>query len=145
MEIFEQAGEENNYPFGLSVDEINAARGSYQSRGIYENNYRIHRVVDTLVDGTVETDDDQRELYTALLDGCGWDAPDHYFHLLDFESYQEAKLRANRDYRDRRAFGLKCLLNVARAGKFSSDRTIREYASEIWHIEPASLPAEEEE
>ena len=145
VEIFEQAGEENNYPFGLSVDEINAARGSYQSRGIYENNYRIHRVVDTLVDGTVETDDDQRELYTALLDGCGWDAPDHYFHLLDFESYQEAKLRANRDYRDRRAFGLKCLLNVARAGKFSSDRTIREYASEIWHIEPASLPAEEEE
>ncbi len=143
VEIFEQAGEENNYPFGKTVDELNAVRGSYRSRDIYDSNPRLHRVVDTLVDGTVETDDDQRELYTALLDGSGWDAPDHYFHLLDFDSYQEAKLRANRDYRDRRAFGLKCLLNVARAGKFSSDRTIREYASEIWHIQPATLEDKE--
>ena len=54
----------------------------------------------------------------------------------DYDSYLEAKLRANRDYADRLAFGRKCLMNVASGGKFSSDRTIRQYASEIWHITP---------
>ena len=63
---------------------------------------------------------------------------DHYYHLLDFLPYVEAKLRANRDYQDRMAFGRKCLINTASAGKFSSDRTIREYASELWHILPVS-------
>ena len=142
VEIFQQAGEENNYPFGMSVDDLNNARDSYYARGIYDSNPRIRRVVNTLVDGTVETDNEQRELFTSLLDGASWHKADHYFHLLDFESYQEAKLRANRDYRDRRAFGLKCLLNIARAGKFSSDRTIREYAADIWHVKAAKLPEE---
>ena len=56
--------------------------------------------------------------------------------LLDYSSYIEAKLRANAEYKDRRTFGRKCLMNIASAGKFSSDRTIRQYAEEIWHIEP---------
>lgn len=143
VEIFQQAGEENNYPFGMTVDELNNARDTYYARGIYDSNPRIRRVVDTLVNGVVETDEDQRELYTSLLDGASWHRADHYFHLLDFNSYQEAKLRANRDYRDRRAFGMKCLLNIARAGKFSSDRTIREYAADIWHIEKVGTHTEE--
>ena len=134
VEIFQQAGEDNNYPFGRSVQELNALRDSYCSRDLYNSNARLHRVVDTLVDGTVPTDDEQRELYTALLDGASWHRPDHYFLLLEFDSYLEAKLRANRDYRSRREFGRKCLMNVASAGKFSSDRTIRQYADEIWHI-----------
>ena len=61
---------------------------------------------------------------------------DQYRLLLDYDSYVEAKLRANRDYADRMAFGRKCLENVASAAKFSSDRTIRQYAEEIWHIKP---------
>ena len=93
-------------------------------------------MVDTLIDGTVETDADQEELYTALLDGASWHRPDHYFVMYDFESYQNARLQANADYRDRLAFGRKCLMNTASAGKFSSDRTIRQYADEIWHIKP---------
>lgn len=63
-----------------------------------------------------------------------WHRADHYFLLKDFSSYLDAKLRANRDYQDRLAFGRKCLLNLSSAGKFSSDRTIRQYAEEIWHI-----------
>ena len=78
--------------------------------------------------------DTVRELHHALLYGTSWHKADHYYILKDFQSYQAAKLQANRDYRDRQAFGRKCLINVASAGKFSADRTIRQYAEEIWHV-----------
>lgn len=136
VEIVQEAGQENNYIFGATVEQINAARDSYYPRGIYDTNPGLHRAIDTLVDGTVPTDDDQRELYHALLDGASWHRADHYFLLMDYASYLEAKLRANKDYADRMAFGCKCLVNVASGAKFSSDRTIRQYANEIWHIEP---------
>ena len=75
-----------------------------------------------------------RELYDSLMTGASWHRPDQYYLLLDFESYCDAKLRVNRAYRDRASFARKCLLNTANAGKFSSDRTIREYAREIWGV-----------
>ncbi len=136
VEIVKEAGQENNYIFGATVDIINSSRDSYNPRWIYEHNDRLRRAMDTLVDGTVPTDDDQRDLYHAILDGTNWHRADHYFLMMDYESYLEAKLRANRDYADRLAFGRKCLLNIASGAKFSSDRTIRQYAQEIWHIEP---------
>ena len=136
VEIVREAGMENNYIFGLSVQQINEGKPYYRPRGIYENHPRLRRVLDTLVDGTVPTDDDQRELFHALLDGTPWHQADHYFLLWEYDGYLEAKLRANRDYADRLAFGRKCLVNVASAAKFSSDRTIRQYAKEIWHVEP---------
>ena len=136
VEIVKEAGLENNYIFGATVEELNAIRDTYWARNIYDANPRLHRAIDTLVDGTVPTDNEQRELYTALLDGASWHRPDHYFILKDYDSYLEAKLRANRDYADRLAFGRKCLMNVASGGKFSSDRTIRQYAQEIWHVNP---------
>jgi len=136
VEIVREAGMENNYIFGLSVQQINEGKPYYRPRGIYENHPRLRRALDTLVDGTVPTDDDQRELFHALLDGTPWHQADHYFLLWEYDGYLEAKLRANRDYADRLAFGRKCLMNVASAGKFSSDRTIRQYAQEIWHVEP---------
>ena len=134
IEIVQQAGLENNYIFGATVEEINRVRDTYQARDLYNSNANLRRAVDTLVNGTVPTDAGQQELYTALLDGASWHRPDHYFSLYDFQAYQDTRLRANHDYRDRLAFGRKCLMNVASAGKFSSDRTIREYANEIWHI-----------
>ncbi len=139
VEIVKEAGMENNYIFGHTVEQINAIRDSYYARGIYDTNPRLHRAIDTLVDGTVPTDDAQRELYHALLDGTGWHKADHYFLLLDYASYFDAKLQANRDYADRMAFGKKCLQNIASAGKFSSDRTIRQYAEEIWHLQPTQF------
>ena len=134
VEIAEQAGSENEYIFGATVEEINRIRNTYHARDLYNSNANLRRAVDTLVNGTVPTDAGQQELYTALLDGASWHRPDHYFSLYDFQSYQDTRLRANRDYRDRIAFGRKCLMNTASAGKFSSDRTIRQYATEIWHI-----------
>ena len=136
VEIAKEAGMENEYIFGHTVEQINAAKDSYHSRGIYDTNADLRRAINTLVDGTVPTDDAQRELFHALLDGTSWHKPDHYYLLLDYASYFDAKLRANRDYADRMAFGRKCLMNVASAAKFSSDRTIRQYADEIWHIKP---------
>ena len=134
VEIAQEAGRENEYIFGHTVEQINAGRGSYYPRGIYDSNADLRRAINTLVDGTVPTDDGLRNLFHALLD---WgENSDQYRLLLDYESYLDAKLRANRDYADRMAFGRKCLMNVASAAKFSSDRTIRQYAEEIWHIKP---------
>ena len=130
----ERAGYENNYIFGAKVEDITRVRDTYWARDYYEREGRLHRVVDTLVDGTVESDEGLRELYDSLLDGSDWHRPDHYFLLLDYRSYYDAKLRAINDWRDREAFARKCLLNIAAAGKFSSDRAIREYANEIWHV-----------
>ena len=136
VEIAQEAGRENEYIFGHTVDEINAAKPTYHARSIYDSNADLRRAINTLVDGTVPTDDAQKELFHSLLDGTDWHQADHYFLLLDYASYLGTKLQANRDYADRIAFGRKCLMNVASAAKFSSDRTIRQYAEEIWHIKP---------
>ena len=136
VEIAKEAGRENEYIFGHTVEQINAGKDSYYSRSIYESNAHLRRALDTLVDGTVPTDDNQKELYHALLDGTNWHKADHYYVLLDYPSYIETKLRAIYDYKDRLAFGHKCLMNIASGAKFSSDRTIRQYADEIWHIQP---------
>ena len=136
VEIAEQAGRENEYIFGATVEEINMVKPNYKARSFYEADPALRRAVDTLIDGTVPTDEEQHELYTSLLKGASWHKPDQYFLFYDFDSYKKARLQANRDYRDRLSFGRKCLENVASAGKFSSDRTIRQYADEIWHIKP---------
>ena len=136
VEIAQEAGMENEYIFGYTVEQINAMKDSYRSRDIYDINDRLRKAINTLVDGTVPTDDAQKDLFHALLDGASWHKADHYFLLLDYASYMEKKLQANRDYADRLSFGRKCLMNIASAAKFSSDRTIRQYAEEIWHIKP---------
>ena len=136
VEIAQEAGRENEYIFGHTVDEINAVKPTYHARSIYDSNADLRRAINTLLDGTVPTDDAQKELFHSLLDGTDWHQADHYFLLLDYASYFDTKLQANRDYADRIAFGRKCLMNVASAAKFSSDRTIRQYAEEIWHIKP---------
>ena len=139
VEIVKEAGKENNYIFGATVDVINSSRDSYNPRWIYEHNPRLQRALNTLVDGTVPCDDGQRDLFHAILDGTSWHRADHYFLCMDYDSYMEAKLRANSDYADRLGFGRKCLMNIASGGKFSSDRTIRQYAEEIWHIQPTQF------
>ena len=134
VEIVEAAGAENEYIFGATVEDVTRIRDSYRARDIYERDERVRRAVDTLVDGTVPTDDGLRELWGALLDGASWHRADHYYVLYDFRSYVDAKMRAINDWRDRGAFGRKCLLNIAAAGRFSADRAIREYAEKIWEV-----------
>ena len=139
VEIAEEAGIENNYIFGARVEELEKIMPSYDPRKIYASDPQIARVLDTLIDGTFSDGGSGafRELYYALLDGASWHVPDHYYLLGDLHSYVEAKLKANADYRDDRAgFLRKCWINMSNAGKFSSDRTIADYAKEIWRIAP---------
>ena len=134
VEIVSRAGEENNYIFGARVEEINALRPNYDPKAIFDSDWRVRRAVNALVDGTVDTDNDQRELFNSLLYGESWQRPDNYFVLQDFESYRDARLRALRDWNDRIAFAKKCLYNVAAAGYFSSDRAVGQYADLIWNL-----------
>lgn len=137
IEIVQEAGEENNYIFGARVEELEKIVPEYDSRRIFAENSRIKNVVSSLIDGTVSDGGtgDFRELYASLLDGASWHAPDHYYLLGDLESCVEAKLKSNSDYRaDRLAFAKKQWLNMCNAGKFSSDRTIADYAENIWNI-----------
>ena len=136
VEITEQAGRENEYIFGATVEEINALKkNGYDPRAIYKADKEIARVLDTMVDGTFpDPDGSIKELVSSLLLGASWHKPDHYFLMRDFIEYCDARLAVNRDYRDARAFAAKCVRNVANAGVFSSDRTILEYARDIWHV-----------
>ena len=134
VEIAQEAGHENEYIFGHTVEQINQAKRDYWARGIYDTNADLRRALNTMVDGTVPTDDGIRHVFDTLVN-WGHNS-DQYYVLLDYASYIDAKLRANADYADRMTFGRKCLVNIASAAKFSSDRTIRQYAEEIWHIKP---------
>ena len=140
IEIAECAGVENEYIFGARVEDIDRLKKEgYNPAGLLEQNPELKRVINTLIDGTFDDDGAQgegsfRELHHALTKGTHWHDPDHYFLIQDLPDYIETKIRANADYADRKEFGKKCLLNVANAGKFSSDRAILEYANEIWHV-----------
>lgn len=136
IEIVEEAGEENNYIFGARVEEIEKVKDYYSSENLYENDEKIKRVLDALVDGTLKDNRTKifKELYNSILKGASWHDPDHYYLLLDFNDYLETKKRVNADYKNKKEFYKKCWLNMCNAGKFSSDRTIKEYAKEIWHI-----------
>ncbi len=136
VEIVAEAGEENNYIFGARVEEIEKISKTYDPKELYQENPRIKKVLDTLVDGTFDDEGTGmfKELYTSILEGASWHKPDHYYLLLDFLPYVEAKLAVNKDYSDTYAFRKKCFINTANAGKFSSDRTIRDYAEEIWRV-----------
>lgn len=141
IEIVEQAGLDNNYIFGARAEDIARVRGSYNPKAIYDGDARIRRMLDTLIDGRFSDGGTGafNEIYNSILFGASWHAPDQYFTLLDLMPYIDAKLRANRDYRDAEAFARKGLMNVAGAGKFSSDRTIKQYAEEIWHLPKLKL------
>ncbi len=137
VEIVAEAGMENNFIFGARVEDIESLGKQYNPLAIYKKNKKIKRCLDALVDGTLNDGGTGmfKELHTALLEGASWHHPDHYYLLLDFEDCLRAKLDCNRAYgADRLAFAKKQWLNLCAAGKFSSDRTIAQYAKDIWHI-----------
>lgn len=136
IEIVEEAGEENNYIFGARVEDIEEIKETYSSKELYETDQKIKRVLDALTDGTLKDGKTKifKELYDSILKGASWHKPDHYYLLLDFNDYLETKKRVNADFKNKHEFYKKCWLNMCNAGKFSSDRTIKEYAKEIWHI-----------
>ncbi|MBS5150558.1 MAG: glycogen/starch/alpha-glucan phosphorylase [Butyricicoccus pullicaecorum] len=137
IEIVEEAGSINEYIFGATVEEIQSVQEHYNPNGMYHNDYKIKRVLNALVDGTLNDGGSGifRELHDSIVYGASWHRPDQYFLLLDFERYLEAKKQVARDYKDQLIFAKKRWMNICNSGKFSSDRTIAEYAKDIWHIE----------
>ncbi len=134
IEIVQEAGEDNNYIFGARVEDLKKIVPTYDSRKVFAENKMIKKVVSSLIDGTVSGNtEDFRELYSSLLDGASWHAPDHYYLLGDIQSYVDKKLECITDYGST-AFARKQWLNMCNAGKFSSDRTIADYAENIWNI-----------
>ena len=120
------------------MDKINALRKTYDPNEYIKASPRLASALSWLKNGLIPDEDGSlRELYDALTIGASWHKPDHYFLALDFDSYLDAKLLVNREYMDRIQFAKKALYNIAGSGIFSSDRTIRQYAEEIWAIRPA--------
>ncbi|MDD3337510.1 MAG: glycogen/starch/alpha-glucan phosphorylase [Lachnospiraceae bacterium] len=142
VEIIEEVGEENAFVFGLSSDEVIAfeQNGQYHANDIYGQNAVLKKALDALVDGTFIKEGEDRNLfgslYNSLLQGENGNFADRYFVLADFDSYVQAHKRAEELYADQEAWTRKAFLNICHAGKFSSDRTIQEYAEEIWKLEP---------
>lgn len=137
VEIVEEAGWENEYIFGARVEEIEKIKPNYRPKEkIYYTNERVKRVINTLVDSTFNDGDTGMfgELFNALINGTSWHKPDHYFLLADLEGYVDTKLKALYDYKNREMFSKKCWMNVACSGKFSSDRTVKQYAEELWKL-----------
>ena len=137
VEIVEEAGRENNYIFGNTVEQIKELSEDYDPVKIYNSDKDIKRVLDALDNGLLDVRKTGvfKELKDSILKGASWHDPDQYYLLADFKDYVDAKLKVNKDYKDRLAFAKKCWINIANAGKFSSDRTIADYAENLWHIE----------
>ena len=134
IEIVEEAGEENNYIFGATVEEINSLDGAYDPVAFAEEHPRIKEVTDTLTDGTFEDADGKlKDLASSLFEQT-YNRADHYYVLYDLMPLVEALLKVNGEYKNRALFARKQLQNATHSAFFSSDRAIQTYAEKIWDI-----------
>ncbi len=142
VEMYEEVGEDNIFIFGLSSDEVinYEQNGGYDPNVIFNNNADIRKVLMQLVNGTYSKDTELfRDLYNSLLNTQCTSKADTYFILKDFESYAETQKKIQEAYKDTKRWNRMAIMNVASAGKFSSDRTIQEYVDDIWHLDKVTL------
>ncbi len=148
VEIVDEVGEENAFIFGMSADEVIdlESKGGYDPSQLFNTDQDIRHVLMQLINGEYSPNDPERfrELYNALLIDGGYNRPDPYFILKDFRSYAEAQERVEAAYKDEKGWARKAMLNVAHAGKFTSDRTIQEYVDDIWKLDKVTVKLEEE-
>ena len=143
VEIVEEVGRENAFIFGLTSEEVMnyESRGGYNPYDIYNQDEDIRKVLNQLIDGTYSRDNKElfRDLYNSLLNTMSSDRADMYFILKDFKAYAKAQQAVNQAYKDRENWARVAILNVANAGKFSSDRTIEDYVRDVWHLEKVQM------
>ncbi len=141
VEIAEAVSDENIYIFGCRVEDMEATRGFYNPRWQYDHVPGLKKVLDRLVDGSFDDDGTGmfHDLFNALLSGSNWQPADVFYVLGDFVDYRETRDRVYRDYTDRLAWARKCWLNICGSGRFSSDRTIMDYAEGIWKISETKI------
>ena len=139
VEILDAVGPENAYIFGATEDELPALRENYDPAWHYENVPGLKRVLDALIDGTLDDNgsgwfaDLRRSIFEAT-----YEPADVYYVLGDFAAYRETKDRMAADYADQRAWQRRAWTNITRSGRFSSDRTISDYAK-VWGIDPTPI------
>lgn len=140
IEIREEVGSENFFLFGLTTEEVSALKANnYQPWHYYQGYAELRTAIDQLASGYFSRGDAQ--LFKPLIDSLlNWD---EYLLLADYQSYIECQEQVSQAYRDRDRWIRMSILNVARIGKFSSDRAVREYCQDIWHVEPVSIQLEE--
>ena len=143
VEIVEEVGEENAFIFGLSSDEVinYEKQGAYYPIDIFNNDPDIRKVLMQLINGFYSPNDPDlfRDLYNSLLNTQSTAKADTYFILKDFKAYAEAQRKVEAAYRDEKRWARSAILNIACAGKFTSDRTIQQYVDEIWHLDKVKL------
>lgn len=143
VEIVEEVGMENAFIFGLSSDEVirYEQEGGYNPKEIYNIDQDIRAVLTQLINGFYSPENPElfREIYNSLLEKNGGERADQYFILKDFRAYEEAQKRVEKAYMNTSAWSKSAILNTAKCGKFSSDRTIEEYAKEIWKLEKVKV------
>ena len=142
VEIVEEAGEENNFIFGLSSQEVHELNrnGGYNPWDEVSKVEGLKKVMDSLINGTWNPDRAMfNEMYNSLMYGADGNRPDEYYILKDFESYRDAQKRVDESYRNKMVWAKKSWLNMANSGKFTSDRTIQQYADEIWNIKKTKV------
>jgi starch phosphorylase len=141
VEIVEAAGEENEFIFGARVEHFPGIRSVYDPRWQYQNVPGLQRAVDAMVDGTLDDGGTGmfHELHASLLYGVNWQPADVYYVLGDFEDYRKVRDLAAEAYRDPLGWARRCWLNICASGRFSSDRTLEDYASGIWKIKKKSI------
>ena len=143
VEIVEEVGKENAFIFGMSSDEVIAHERNrdYDPMQIFNTDQDIRKVLMQLINGFYSPNDPElfRDLYNSLLNTQCTQFADTYFILKDFRSYAEAQKRVMEAYKDEEGWAKSAILNIAHAGKFSSDRTIQEYVDDIWHLDKITV------
>jgi len=143
VEIVEEVGAENAFIFGMSADEVinYEKNGGYDPKEIFNLDSDIRRVLMQLINGTYSPQDPElfRPLYNSLLEHDGGRRADTYFILKDFKAYAEAQREVEKAYRDEKRWARMAMLNTASCGKFTSDRTIEEYAKDIWKLDKVKI------
>ena len=142
VEIVEEVGEDNAFIFGLSSDEVIRFEnyGGYDPMEIFNNDPDVRKVLMQLINGTYSEDTELfRPLYNSLLNTLSTSKADTYFILKDFKSYAAAQKRVEEAYMDKKRWAYMAMMNVACSGKFTSDRTIKQYVDEIWHLDHVTL------
>lgn len=141
VEIVDSVGYDNAYIFGAREEELPELRKAYDPRHQYETVPGLKRVLDAFTDGTLDDGNSGmfHDLRWSLLNSNGYEPADVYYLLGDFADYRETRDKMAEDYADRREWAKKCWKNIIESGRFSSDRTIRDYAREVWRIEPTAI------
>lgn len=142
VEIKEEVGDDNIFIFGLKAEEVIKLQkdNTYNPWHIYNMNQDVRMVLTQLINGSLDKDTELfRELYESLLNGYHGSRADEYFVLEDFDAYAKAQNEVDKAYKDKKRWAEMAIINTAKSGKFSSDRTIKQYADEIWNLKPVKI------